>query len=663
MNKLGFYVEKTTDPLLRDAIKRVQPPVMVIHAQDRGLLLDIRKYLSPDTFVIGRLFRNQQEQEAMLDNDNPEESGWNFADEILNYDFKLAQERNSNDRLLIDAWMSLNELPPGPASYLGFQVNDEYKRRAEHYDRFQDAFRQRLESEGVDAVAFNFAAGNYIHPEHYLEWFPRTLENYIYLGFHEYGWPSLMPENGGHTSALFYRDCMEEIRRVYGTRHQVIITETGLTMAYGHPGNPDRGWLNYIESLTEEQYWQSISWYNDEILKDDYVLGACLFQVGHAGRWETFRHIGVDNNSNAITLISRIAELGPSLPRPPVPKRKTLAPDSLEARIEILETALVDSLAVVDKLPEQTQMVESKVLTLEPAAERAQAVVPLAIKLRIRLDHVQSTLDNLHDNGDSSANDLDAFQEIVPNLNSQLLTMEPHIETMNQAMPQLMSIKVALPAQQRYVQNTMPLAEDLRSLLDQTLDLKADFPADQALARFTLPSPQPFAQPDLLDVRDQLPQHPKKRCHIRDLQDIHSIVIHQTGTSPDTPPRALAQVQIIRQEAPGITYHFLIHGNGDIYWTQSLEQVLHNTLHYETSAKGVAIALAGDFSDEAPSPAQLTAAADVIAWLVSDLGLGIEDVVGRSELEQVLSPGSQWKHGARYRKTLLGLARARLMTG
>lgn len=190
MNKLGFYVEKTTDPLLRDALQKVKPPVVVIHAQDRGLLLDIRKHLSPDTFVIGRLFKNQSEQEAMLDNDHPEESGRKFADEILSYDFKLALERGVDDRLLIDAWMSLNELPPGPASYPGFKVDGQYQRRAEHYDRFQDAFRQRLESEGVDAVAFNFAAGNYIYPEHYLEWFPRTLENYSYLGFHEYGWPS-----------------------------------------------------------------------------------------------------------------------------------------------------------------------------------------------------------------------------------------------------------------------------------------------------------------------------------------------------------------------------------------------------------------------------------------------------------------------------------------
>ena len=56
MNKLGFYVENTTVPFLRDAFARVKPPVLLIHAGDRGLLREIRNTLSPDTFVIGRIF-------------------------------------------------------------------------------------------------------------------------------------------------------------------------------------------------------------------------------------------------------------------------------------------------------------------------------------------------------------------------------------------------------------------------------------------------------------------------------------------------------------------------------------------------------------------------------------------------------------------------------
>lgn len=231
MNKLGFYIENTTVNFLRSALRQVKPPTILIHAQDRGLLREMRRELSPNSFVIGRLFKDNAQQDAWLDSGDPERYGREFAEEIIRYDFGLAKERGAGDRLLIDAWMSLNEAMRGPASFPGYAVDDQFKRRAEAYDRFQDAFRQRLEAEGLQAVAFNFAAGNFTKPEHYLDWFPRTLSGYTYLGFHEYGWPSLKPGTGVATAALFYRTCMTSIRQQYGARHKVIITELGLTMA------------------------------------------------------------------------------------------------------------------------------------------------------------------------------------------------------------------------------------------------------------------------------------------------------------------------------------------------------------------------------------------------------------------------------------------------
>ena len=249
MNKLGFYIENTTVHFLRSALRKVKPPTILIHAQDRGLLHDIRRDLSPDSFVIGRLFKVNAQQEAWLDSDDPAKSGRDYADEILRYDFGMAKERGAGDRLLIDAWMGLNESLRGPASFPGFAVDDQFRRRVEAHDLFHDSFRRQLENEGLVAVAFNFAAGNFIKPEHYLDWFPRILAGYTYLGFHEYGWPSLKPGPGVETSALFYRTCMEGIRQHYGNQHKVIISEMGLTMAYGHPSSPDHGWLNGIQTF------------------------------------------------------------------------------------------------------------------------------------------------------------------------------------------------------------------------------------------------------------------------------------------------------------------------------------------------------------------------------------------------------------------------------
>ncbi|MCB0212643.1 MAG: hypothetical protein KDJ52_25085, partial [Anaerolineae bacterium] len=44
-----------------------------------------------------------------------------------------------------------------------------------------------------------------------------------------------------------------------------------------------------------EDYWQTLQWYNSELMKDDFVMGACLFVTGAAGlpEWETFEHLGV----------------------------------------------------------------------------------------------------------------------------------------------------------------------------------------------------------------------------------------------------------------------------------------------------------------------------------------------------------------------------------
>ena len=184
MNKLGFYIENTVVPGLREAIRDVKPPTILIHAKDRGLLREIRESLSPNSYVVGRLFVEQQQQTAWLDSADPAAAGRAFAEQILSYDFGLATEK-VNGRLLFDAWMSLNEALPGPQTFPGGEPDATWKRRAAAYDSFQLAFRERLMREGVEAVAFNFAAGNFSRPQDYLDWFPKTLATYIYLGFHE----------------------------------------------------------------------------------------------------------------------------------------------------------------------------------------------------------------------------------------------------------------------------------------------------------------------------------------------------------------------------------------------------------------------------------------------------------------------------------------------
>jgi hypothetical protein len=128
-------------------------------------------------------------------------------------------------------------------------------------------------------------------------------------------------------------------QRSDGSRHRIIITEAGLTRAYGHPQNPDEGWLNRDETLDENRYWESLAWYNTLLDQDD-VLGACLYQVGHRGDWGTFRHLGADNHGRTLHLIDRIVALREGAAPPPAstaptPPRRSSGPATLTGTVTL----------------------------------------------------------------------------------------------------------------------------------------------------------------------------------------------------------------------------------------------------------------------------------------------------------------------------------------
>ncbi len=164
---------------------------------------------------------------------------------------------------------------------------------------------------------------------------------------------------------------------------------------------------------------------------------------------------------------------------------------------------------------------------------------------------------------------------------------------------------------------------------------------------------QPSGQPPAMqDVHQQLPTHATARFAARSRLDIRRIVVHHTGNVAT--PLQFAQSSV-RQGKPGLNYHFLIDGDGAIFWTQPLEALVTACMRPENNADSVALALMGDFNPAPPSPAQMDAAARLVAWLLDDLGIGPEAVVGRIELADSAapSPGRQWLEGARYKVSLL----------
>jgi len=648
MNKLGFYVENTTVRYLRDALRKVLPPTMLIHAVDRGLLREIRAGLSPNTFMIGRLYVDQSQQTAWLDSGDPAAAGRAFAEQIINYDFSLAKERGQNDRLLIDAWMSLNEPVRGPASFPDGKLDAETKRRLDALDKFQEAFYLRLRAEGLEAVAFNFAAGNFTEGSHYLDYFPRTLTVYKYLGFHEYGWPSLEPRSDTATAALLYRRAMTEIRKKYGDRHRVIVTELGLARMYKYPADPagDVGWLYPGETISEDQYWTSLQWYNSELLRDSYVMGCALFNVGHTGRWETFRHLGVDNQGQPILLMDKIATLNAPEPVAEVPVAPDLA--ALQRRVELVQSNLDLIITNCDTLLRQLAALEVALQALADAVAVAPTLEETQSLIR-RLDTVKSTLRLLAQAGVTGV-DIPTLQALADNLLARAWALQPSVQQADQLQQDINKAQEAL----RVLTNQTATVVTLKQ---QAQVLRVE--ADKLAAQLGAPQPtQPVPQPVMQDKRTTLPTKSGASYPSRPFKAIKRVIIHHTVTRDDVTPERLAQAQVARGK-PGITYHFLVNGDGTITWTQPAETAVEQTLVPDVNADGIAVALAGNFQQAVPTPAQMESAATLVAWLLSSLGLTESAVYGRSELDKrVASPGAQWAQGSHYRDTLLTQVRS-----
>jgi hypothetical protein len=660
VNKLGFYVENTTIQFLRDAFVKVKPPVLLIHAGDRGLLREIRNTLSPDTFVIGRLFIDLPQQQAMLTGGNPEGEGRALAERILNYDFGLAKERGASGRLLIDAWMSLNEPVPGPAAFVDWKPDALTLARYDALDRLQVAFLERLRADGLEGVAFNFAAGNFVAQDHVANYFPRSLGAYTYLGFHEYGWPTLMPRPDTSTSAVTYRTLMQGIRVKHGARHKVIITEAGLARMYRYPRDPagDVGWLYRGETISEAQYWESLQWYNGQLVQDDYLLGACLFSVGHSGQWETFRHLGQDNEQRPILLMDKIATLRETSPQPPPPPPPPPPPDEtrseLTRRVDAVQATMQAAVAKADAFTRDL----SAARTALAAATQAAHAGPQAERARgllARLDALEASLDALPP---GSAVDAPATRAQIVSLRAQTQAALTAIEALDRARAGLPPLQARLNALDRRAPAVASTRQQAAGILSNANKLEADIAATAVP-----PTPRAFTAAGA-GAADASPDEPAltggSAYPARPLGAIRRMIIHHTGMRPDATPAEVAQRAVAEGRA-AIPYHYLITGDGTVHQTQPLTARTNQSRVLAVDAEGVAIAFGGDFDLAVPTPAQMAAAADLLAALLTRFGLDVNDIVGRSEVERgTTSPGMQWGQGVRWRDDLVAAVAARL---
>ncbi len=197
----------------------------------------------------------------------------------------------------------------------------------------------------------------------------------------------------------------------------------------------------------------------------------------------------------------------------------------------------------------------------------------------------------------------------------------------------------------------------LQQLLTQQSQLQAQ--VQQLAARLATPGvtpppsvpvapPPPPAKPTppIQNITNQLKRAPDKQFPSRSLNQIQLIIIHHTAVNPTVGAERIAEHRVDKQGWPGIGYHYFITHDGVIQQTNELTTEATHAGSYNPASIGVSFA--GDFTQVGPTPAQIDAGAQLIAWLLRQFNLSLDAVLGYKELVNTQSPGLQWDSGLRW---------------
>lgn len=214
--------------------------------------------------------------------------------------------------------------------------------------------------------------------------------------------------------------------------------------------------------------------------------------------------------------------------------------------------------------------------------------------------------------------------------------------------------------------------QELNQLTQQILALQSQMQQIQArisqlqsqLAQYTSPTPPttpvippvttppaPVAPtgkpaPAIQNITNQLKRHPQKQFPTRPLSQIQLIVIHHTAIDPNIGADRIANYGVDKLGWAGFRYHYFITGNAAIQQTNELTTLTDHAGAY--SAISIGVGFAGNFMETVPAPAQIEAGAQLLAWLIRQLNLSLQAVVGYKELINTQSPGDQWDGGQRW---------------
>lgn len=271
---LGPHIHSAGGPWMLD-IKRWKPPV-VLSIDHSDSVAEIARE-SPSTLIVGRMMGTNPNFNQPLD--------------------ALATARAHVEATLPFAYRMGN-------AYTFWQccINEPVITSADAMKRYSDYTVHLLEemsAEGFTAAVGHFSVGT---PEfdlwpHFLPALRAAKRYNSVLCVHEYDWPSLTDPARWPWWLMRHRlvhDGSAETIEKWGWPGLPadlkdlpwIISEGGVDNGVTYPQAPFRGWRTVMSAA---QYQVQLDIYNDELVRDPYILGACLWDFG-SGEWATAEH-------------------------------------------------------------------------------------------------------------------------------------------------------------------------------------------------------------------------------------------------------------------------------------------------------------------------------------------------------------------------------------
>ncbi len=281
-SKLGLHVTRNNASGIMAFVEQVQPAI-IVGVGDLGWFVDVKE-VSPGTITLGRF-----EEKGQTFTGDPKQRAQQFV--VSHAGRYLANPG-------VDYWLGWNE----PVIRHVWQM--------EWYAAFEAERTRLMHDLGLRVAVGNFSTGT-PEADQFMAFMPALVAAQEYGGLfalHEYSAPTMLHgvgaaipgmelEKGFGALTLRYRYWYEHVLGPANLVVPLVITEAGIDGGVLRNQDPSLGgWRDFDGTLAPEltvqdlnSYLAEVSWYDDELRSDPYVLGFALFNVGDTdGQWASF---------------------------------------------------------------------------------------------------------------------------------------------------------------------------------------------------------------------------------------------------------------------------------------------------------------------------------------------------------------------------------------